>query len=369
VTSSAGGAVFADIVVPQSSLGIHYVIARGQMSGVQAATVVNTVPSISVTPNRGVVGTSVQVTLRGFSSAEQIDVRFYKTATNSSSVAQVPANRSGGGSASFAIPATPFGPHVIEAVGISSGVVAQTSLVVMPSIVEIPPEVDAGTPFGVALRGFASGERVSFTLDGTGTALGSIVTSHSGSTTLRTGQITTPADVLPGSYTLLARGERSLVTVRAALTVRAPQAAEEPPPTPSPAVTLEPTQPPSETPTPDVQPTEPGTPIPNASPVAEAPPDVEVVDADGDGMEQVTLDGTASNDPDGDALTFAWTIPDDTENGDSAGDLLSTDAIAEISLPVGEHAITLTVTDVHGATATDQMTVRILPAPLPQATP
>jgi hypothetical protein len=368
-TSSAGGAVFADIVVPQSSLGIHYVIARGQTSGVQAAAVVNTVPSISVTPNRGVVGTNVQVTLRGFSSAEQIDIRFYKTATSSSSVALVSANRSGGGSASFAIPATPFGPHMIEAVGMSSGARTQTSLVVMPSITEMPSEVDAGTSFGVALRGFSAGERVSFTLDRPGVALGSMVTSHSGSTTLGTGQITIPADVLPGEFTLFARGERSLVTVRAQITVRAPGAAQEPLPTPSATVTPEPTQPPAETPTPERTPTEPATPVPIASPVAQAPPDLEIADADGDGSERVTLDGSASANAAGGALTYEWTVSIQTETVEQGETLLSTGAIADITLSVGEHSITLTVTDAHGATATDQVTVRVLPTLSSQASP
>jgi hypothetical protein len=117
-----------------------------------------------------------------------------------------------------------------------------------------------------------------------------------------------------------------------------------------------------------VAPTEPATPIPIASPIAQAPPDVDVEDTDGDGSERVTLDGSASTDPGGGALTYTWTIPIETETGEPAEKVLSTDAIAGITLPVGEYTITLTVTDAHGATATDQVTVRVLPAPT-SATP
>ncbi|HEX3303824.1 MAG TPA: lysyl oxidase family protein [Thermomicrobiales bacterium] len=376
-TSSSGGAIAAQIVVPQSTLGVHYVIARGQTSGTQVAAVVNTMPSIFVTPKRGAVGTQLAVTLRGYSAAEQVDIRFYKSSSSSTSVGTVAVAGNGSGTATFAIPVTPFGPHAVEGVGLSSGARSRASVVVLPSIVEVPDAVEAGAPFGIALRGFGAGERVSFTLDEAGPTVGTVVTSHSGSTTTRTAILTFPAETAPGDYTLSAIGEISRAKVKVGITVSAPTASEEPVPTPpeeTASPTVVPTSPPEASPTSEVASPVPETPTPesspNASPVAVAPPDVEVTDMDGDGSEIVTLDGAGSSDADGDQLTFAWSI---TERSPTTGEpmvtVLSTDSVAKISLPVGEHTVTLTVTDSLGSWASDEVIVRILAPPAPEASP
>ena len=386
VTSTSGGAVTAQFQVPQSSLGVHYVIARGETSGIQVAAVVNTIPSVSVSPKQGVVGAQVTVTLRGYSASEEVDVRFYKTANTNSSVARVAVGSNGSGSATFNVPVTPYGSHSIAGIGVSSGVKAWSSLVVGPSIASVPDEVQAGDPFGIALRGFTAGETIQVTLGEGGRSIGAVVASHSGSTTPTTGQVIMPSNVTPGDHVLWIVGDRSRSPVQAQIAVTAPGVSEEPPPTPTieptltatPTETAEPTQtapPPTETGTPDVTPeptateTETPTPVPNASPVAQAPPDLTVVDDDGDGSQRVSLDGTASSDPDGDALSYAWTAPDEQAPSNNAATpsetLLSTEAVADLTLPVGEHTITLTVTDPFGANATDVVIVIIEPTPEP----
>jgi serine protease len=73
----------------------------------------------------------------------------------------------------------------------------------------------------------------------------------------------------------------------------------------------------------------------NDPPVANAGPDQVVTDNDGNGMETVTLDGTASYDPNDDPLTYSWTW-----NGGSA-----TGNHPTVSLPVGITLIALTVSD------------------------
>jgi hypothetical protein len=62
----------------------------------------------------------------------------------------------------------------------------------------------------------------------------------------------------------------------------------------------------------------------------------------------VTLDGTQSSDPDGDALSYQW-----TENGT----VLGTNATVTVSLSSGAHTITLRVSDPCGETATETVTV------------
>lgn len=86
----------------------------------------------------------------------------------------------------------------------------------------------------------------------------------------------------------------------------------------------------------------------NASPVANAGADqtVDLVDPIG---RVVTLDGSASHDPDGDPLSFTWTGPFGTMTG----------AVISPTVPEGVHTITLTVSDGHGGTATDTVTVTV----------
>ncbi|MCX6543191.1 MAG: PxKF domain-containing protein [Acidobacteria bacterium] len=90
-------------------------------------------------------------------------------------------------------------------------------------------------------------------------------------------------------------------------------------------------------------------PEPNSAPVANAGPDQNVT-ATG-GSTTVTLNSSGSSDPDGDALTYAW-----SENGTP----IPSGASPSLTLATGTHTITLTVTDSYGATATDVVVVTIL---------
>ena len=86
----------------------------------------------------------------------------------------------------------------------------------------------------------------------------------------------------------------------------------------------------------------------NGSPVADAGLDqnVELLDPIG---AVVTLDGSASHDPDGDLLTHTWTGPFGRLTG----------AIISPILPEGVHTITLTVSDRRGGTSSDTVTVNV----------
>lgn len=86
----------------------------------------------------------------------------------------------------------------------------------------------------------------------------------------------------------------------------------------------------------------------NQPPVANAGPD-QTVPATSSAGAVVALDGSASRDPDGDALKFTWTGPFGTLTG----------AKVNPTLPAGTHTITLTVDDNHGGTATDTVVVTV----------
>ena len=70
----------------------------------------------------------------------------------------------------------------------------------------------------------------------------------------------------------------------------------------------------------------------------------------------MALDGSQSSDPDLDPLTYVW------KNGDT---VIAEGAIVNVTLPVGIHTITLTVSDGKGGTNTSApQTVEVLPRPL-----
>ena len=72
--------------------------------------------------------------------------------------------------------------------------------------------------------------------------------------------------------------------------------------------------------------------------------------ADTSGFATVTLDGSTSFDSDGNIITYVWML-DNVE--------IATEATPTITLPVGIHEITLTVTDDDGAVGTDTVTITV----------
>ncbi len=95
----------------------------------------------------------------------------------------------------------------------------------------------------------------------------------------------------------------------------------------------------------------------NRPPVADAGAD-QAVSVGSGCVAPVTLDGSASSDPDDDALIYTWNGP----FGEVTG------VAPVVSLALGVHAITLTVDDGNGGTSTDTMTVTVVDTTPPEVT-
>lgn len=74
----------------------------------------------------------------------------------------------------------------------------------------------------------------------------------------------------------------------------------------------------------------------------------------------VTLDGSASSDPDGDTLSYEWR--------NAASVLVGTTAVVTLTVPLGSHAFTLTVSDGFGGVDSDTLTVDVVDTTAPTVT-
>jgi len=98
----------------------------------------------------------------------------------------------------------------------------------------------------------------------------------------------------------------------------------------------------------------------NIPPIANAGADQTVTDADSSGGESVTLDGTASSDPDGTITAYEWK---------QGATLLGNTATLNVNALLGTSIYTLTVTDNEGATSTDTVQIIVNTPTPPPANP
>jgi PKD repeat protein len=96
----------------------------------------------------------------------------------------------------------------------------------------------------------------------------------------------------------------------------------------------------------------------NVAPVADAGPPQTVADGDGSGDQPVNLNGTGSSDSDGAIESYEWR---------EGGSLIGTGSTPTVNFAVGNHTVTLTVTDDDGATDSDDVVVTVNPNQLPTA--
>lgn len=88
----------------------------------------------------------------------------------------------------------------------------------------------------------------------------------------------------------------------------------------------------------------------NQPPIADAGPD-QTVYAWINGIAEVILDGSGSSDPDGDELSYTWSLD---------GQEIATGASPTVELPVGEHIIELIVNDRKVDSQPDQVVITVI---------
>ena len=98
----------------------------------------------------------------------------------------------------------------------------------------------------------------------------------------------------------------------------------------------------------------------NQLPIADPGPDRTVIDSDGNGNEVVTLDGSASVDPDGTITSFEWRDGPVT---------IGTSAVITQTLALGSHAFTLIVTDNDGDSVVGSIVITVIDPPPPGGGP
>src|SRR5690606_26660727 len=92
------------------------------------------------------------------------------------------------------------------------------------------------------------------------------------------------------------------------------------------------------------------TPAPSEGPIANAGSDRVIADSDSLPGETVTLDASASSDPDGTIVSYEWLLN---------GQALASGVMPTVRLPDGESFITLVVADDAGNTSSDAVLITV----------
>ena len=173
-----------------------------------ALSVSGTPPLCSVTPDRGRVGTTVQLNCSRLGNGETVDV--YWGSTASTPRKSVTSTSTGAISTSVAIPDSDLGNHYVIAKGRSSGKQAAALFNTLPSVALTQSSGIVGTSAPVTLRGFSAGETIEiryykYSASSQGTVVATAVASSSGSSS---STLTVPASPY-GSHRVEAVGTSS----------------------------------------------------------------------------------------------------------------------------------------------------------------
>lgn len=159
-TSLASGVVptnnTVSFAVPETTGGNHTVNVQVQGTQVFTSNFV-VLPSVSISPENGVVGTSISVSGKGFAATESSIQLIYDTSNLGNTVT---AAANGSWSATVTAPTSYRGEHTIDASGATTlaSNVANKTFTIKPAIVVNPLSCGVGCAVTVAGSGFANAE-------------------------------------------------------------------------------------------------------------------------------------------------------------------------------------------------------------------
>jgi outer membrane protein assembly factor BamB len=199
-------------IVPAMPAAVGPITVQIGTTGVSSSTMFTVVPGLVLSPATGPPGSAVNVSGAGFGHSEKVSVSFDGT---------VLATATTLGTGSFGptpvtVPAAATaGSHTISALGNATGLLAQASFTVTPTIVVSPGTGPPGSAVNVSGAGFGPLEGVDVYFDTTDLALAE--TGANGS--FGPVSITVPASAVPGTHTVSAQGRQSGAFAQASLSV------------------------------------------------------------------------------------------------------------------------------------------------------
>lgn len=159
-TANSQGSWTASFIVPVSASGQHTIDAGGVSTSVAAVPDIaySVTPTLSVNKPNGAVGSAVIVSGSGFAAGETGISVTYDGASVASAIT---ANAQGSWTASFEVPASASGGHIIDAGSVSTPATstADAAFAVTPTILANRGAGTVGSPVTVTGFGFGANER------------------------------------------------------------------------------------------------------------------------------------------------------------------------------------------------------------------
>ena len=208
VTAGADGSATLVYTIPVAVSGAHKVQGVSATSGTSVFANFTIVPTATISPTSGPVGTAVTVNLRGYRANESVTVNWFTTSTTSSVVGTTTVSTVGSGTVTFAVPAGVGGIHKVTGVSASSGTGIFSNFTVTPSMSLTATSGKVGTSVTANVSGYAAGETVTinwFNTPSSSSSVGSATASASGTAAIT---FTVPA-AAAGGHDVRASGPTS----------------------------------------------------------------------------------------------------------------------------------------------------------------
>lgn len=203
-TANSTGNWVASVQVPDSTGGVHNVVAKGKTSGKSASANFTVNPKLERSPYSAVPGTTISVTIRGFGASESVSFVFYHTGSSTETLKTITTNSVGTASVTFPMPEATAGPHDYKVTGATSGISAWGELSIVPSVTLSSTQGASGASVTATAKGFAGSSTIRFAWNQSTSTQGTTVCS---STTTSKGSATcsfTVPSASAGAYPVVA---------------------------------------------------------------------------------------------------------------------------------------------------------------------